>query len=515
MTHSRESFPTIDPDTSGRSATALQTVLDAAASFAREGRFAEAIALIQSRLQEAPDCWPLASALADLLEASNAITDAIKTLRAFVALAPDAAEGWYRLAGLLSRIGESGAAIDAARMAVAQASEWPQAHNRLGYLLEIHAPDMALIAFGRALELAPDWNVPRRNQARLLREQGKISSAIVLLREAVRRNPDDQAAQIALAEALLQRGDYDEGWRAYEWRFDCGGRTPAYPHTRAPVWDGRQLHGQIVMVWLEQGLGDQLQFCRYLPCITALGGRVWLQAPRVLQPLLQSLGVIERFVDEGEIPEGFDLQIPLLSLPHALRAHVQHPPAAPYLAVDTTLPASVTALLSSPIGALRVGVVHASRPDHPSAARRDCPLSLLRRLADVPNVHFYSLQFGTGINAASRLQGWPLVDIGPVLGDFAQTAAIVQAMDLVITVDTAMAHLCGAIGHPVWTLLSTPCDWRWQLDGAKSAWYPSMRLYRQTHRGDWAVPIEHAARDLAALTAAHSAQRTSLISKPA
>ena len=455
-------------------------------------------------LQRAPDSWPLASAHADLLEATGATGAAIDSLCEFTARSPDAADAWYRLAGLLSRARQSGPAIQAARAAVTLRTEWPQARNRLGCLLETSAPDGALVEFGRAVELAPDWNVPRLNLARLLRERGQSAAAMVLLREAVRRRPGETSAHVALAEVLLERGDFAEGWRDYEWRFDCGGQTPAHPGTQKPVWDGQRLEGQIVMVWLEQGIGDHLQFCRYLPCIVAQGGRVWLQAPRVLQPLLRSSGVVERFVDEGEVPEGFDLQIPLLSLPHALRASVPEIPAPHvYLSTDTTLSAAAAALLSTRPGTLRVGLVFASRPDHPTAARRDCPLPLLGCLAGVPDVRLFSLQFGPA-GAAARQQDWPLVDLGPVLGDFAHTAAIVLALDLVITVDTAMAHLCGAIGHPVWTLLSTPCDWRWQFSGRDSAWYPSMRLYRQAARGDWSAPLEQVGRDLAALAVARA-----------
>jgi hypothetical protein len=208
------------------------------------------------------------------------------------------------------------------------------------------------------------------------------------------------------------------------------------------------------------------------------------------------------------VPEGFDLQIPLLSLPHALRASMPHIPPAPYLSTAVALPAAAEALLSAPAGTLRVGMVHASRHDHPAAARRDCPLPLLRTLSGLPGVSLYSLQFGAAASAAVRSQDWPLADLAPVLGDFAQTAAIVQALDLVITVDTAMAHLCGALGHPVWTLLSTPCDWRWQCRRSDSPWYPSMRLYRQTTSGDWNAPLQRIRDDLAVLVASRTASPT-------
>ena len=498
----------LPPDARAADASPAPEVLATAASLARAGRWLDAIATIQPHLQDSPACWPLASALADLLEATGATMDAIAALRGFVAHSPRSAEGWHRLAGLLHRTGDLAQAIDAATMAVALRDDWPQALNRLGCLLEAADPPQgdparATAVLQRAVACAGPWNAPRLNLARQWRERGRIADAIALLHDATTRDPADAAARIALAEARLQHGDYADGWRDYDWRFGQGGQVPAYPGTDAPVWDGRPLRGEIVMVWLEQGLGDQLQFCRYLPAIVAAGGRVWLQAPRVLQPLLASLGVVERFVDEGEAPEGFDLQIPLLSLPHALRATVPDIPRAPYLSADM-LSADATPLSAS-TGSLRVGLVFASRADHPAATRRDCPLPLLRALSDLPQVALHSLQFGTAASAAVRAQDWPIVDLAPVLGDFAQTAAIVRAMDLVITVDTAMAHLCGALGHPVWTLLSTPCDWRWQCGRDDSPWYPSMRLYRQTTPGDWSTPLQQVRRDLAALAARRDA----------
>ncbi|WP_372392374.1 hypothetical protein ACCQ05_20950 [Xanthomonas sp. NCPPB 3582] len=474
-----------------------EAVLGIAASLANTGRFTEATELVRPLAQATPDHWPYASALADLLEASNMQEHAIASLQNFVVRSPHTTEAWSRLAGMLHQAGQFRAAVDAARQVTWQRPDLPQAHNRLGCLLESEEPELALAAFSCASALAEDWTTPRLNQSRLLREQAKCSEAIAMLRDMLARGHDHYQVHVALAEALLEDGQYDEGWQAYEWRFDAGGHTPAFPGTHAPIWDGSPLHGRILMVWLEQGLGDQLQFCRYLPYIAALGGRVWLQTPRVLQPLLQSLGVVERFFDEGDAAEGFDLQIPLLSLPRVLAKVLPTVPCNVYLSANEVLPAATAALISTHSATLRVGLVHASRADHPSAARRDCPLQLLSGLAEIPNVRLYGLQYDP--DAPQPLSDSSLVNLGSVLGDFAQTAAIVRELDLVITVDTAMAHLCGAIGHPVWTLLSRPCDWRWQGHRSASVWYPSMRLYRQARRGDWSSPLNRMVRDLAAL----------------
>ncbi|MBW8852415.1 MAG: tetratricopeptide repeat protein [Xanthomonadales bacterium] len=488
--------PAIDPPSAACDGSA-DAVLAQAARLARERRFDAAVAVLQPCLRRHPDHWPLASALVDLHEAQGAIGKAIEQVTAYVADTPSAAEAWYRLAGLWSRGGRRDAAIPAAQRAVALRPDWPAALNRLGGLLEPDDPAQAETLFARALAADPHSRPARLNLARCLRDRGDPSAAIALLQETVDRAPDDAQARIALAEAQLQAGRFAEGWAGYAWRFGEGGRVPRHPGTEAPVWDGEPLDGRIVMVWLEQGLGDQLQCCRWLPDIAAAGGRIWLQTPRTLRPLLETPGVVERFFDEGETPRGFDLQIPLMSLPHALRRTRRDIPPAPYLTASPERSAACASLLAAADGRLRVGLVHASRPDHPAAARRDCPLAAFEALSDIPGVALYSLQFGEAAAAAARAQSWPLVDLSPVLGDFAQTAAIVRALDLVVTVDTAMAHLCGALGHPVWTLLSTPCDWRWGVGRDDTPWYPSMRLYRQSIRGDWGAPLAAVRHDLA------------------
>lgn len=465
----------------------------------------EAIKAVQASLSYLPQSWRLTSALVDLLEANKQPTEGIRALRSYLDVEPDNAECWLRLSHLLACTRQEVKALQAAESAVAADSQWPPAYNRLGSLVELTNPQAALSAFTKAQSLAPQWRVPRFNRSRVLRELGRLDEATVLLRQLVDEQPDDQPAQSALAEALLQQGELAAGWSAYDWRFDCGGKVPPYSGTSAPVWDGAPLAGQVVMVWLEQGLGDQLQFCRYLPWITQLGGRIWLQTPPKLRLLLDSLGVIERFVDEGVVPEGFDLQIPLMSLPNALRSSVFEIPSADrYLASKRALAADLTKALAFGDDVLRVGVVHASRADHPQARRRDCPLLLLSHLAEVPNVRLYNLQFSAEGPAASPSAGKTMVELGHMLGDFEQTAAVVCALDLVITVDTAMAHLCGALGQPVWTLLSTSCDWRWQLRRTDSPWYQSMRLYRQEQQGDWSNPLAAIADDLAALAIARS-----------
>ena len=469
-----------------------QAVLEQASRLVHAGNLGDAIELVGRHLSEAPGDTALALAMADLYQTSNSPDRAIEVLSELCSRVQGCAIAHHRLAGLLRGRGDLEAAIASARRAVAIAPDWADAHNRLGTLLEAQDPRSALLPYAQAAELAPNWYAPRYNQACALRTIGEHELAIGALNEAIACAPEQPAPHLALAELLLMTGQFAQGWREYEWRFGNQSRVPAFPGTTAPIWRGQRLNGEIVMVWLEQGLGDQLQFSRYLQFIQARGGRVWIQVPRALRSLFGTLDCVERMFDEGVVPKGFDFQIPLMSLPNLISDEFADPPALDAsLSIPSELAVTTEWLSGTAQGLrLRAGLVWASRADHPSAARRDCPLEALATLADLPGLRLYSLQFGPDAGNAIRQLGAPIIDLGPVLGDLAQTAARVRELDLVITVDTAMAHLCGALGHPVWVLLSEPADWRWQLGRDDSIWYPSMRLFRQREPGQWGSVIE-------------------------
>ena len=268
--------------------------------------------------------------------------------------------------------------------------------------------------------------------------------------------------------------------------------TPARPGFEAPVWDGSPLAGQTVMVWIEQGLGDHLQFARYVRAIRERGGRVWLQTPRPLLRLYATLDGVDRLIpaDTPEATEeeigSFDLQIPIISLARVCGTTLDGVPAPiPYLSVPAGAAAACRESLPAAGEELRVGIVWASRPGGPAGERRDCDVAHFAHLARLPGVALYALQFGERARDLGAHPGSGITDLSAVIGDFATTAAFVRAMDLVITVDTAMAHLAGALGQRVWTLLSEPADWRWLCGRDDSPWYPTMTLFRQPRPGDW------------------------------
>lgn len=478
-----------------------------AAQLARAGALADAASVLAGAVAAEPTSVPATVNLAAVHQALAAPHAAFDVLVRALARMPERAELHYAMAGVLRDLGDAEQAIVACDEALRLQPGWADAYNRLGQLHE-HAgrPLAALLAYNAAAAAAPTWHGPRHNQATMFTRMGRYDEAEAALRASLALAPDFAPSHNDLAALLLTDGRYDEGWPHYEWRFGAAA-PPMFPGSTAPVWNGEPLAGGVVMVWIEQGLGDHLQFARCVRTIRARGGRCWLQVPPPLMDLYRSLADVERLVRHDEVVEGYDWQIPLLSLAQIAGAPDGDEVASvPYLRAPPLTDVQRAALAAhddgpldaSPLDAstFKVGIVWASLRSHPAAARRDCPLAALLPLADVPGVRLYSLQFG---DEGRALAGANVVDLGPVLGDFAQTAALVEAMDLVITVDTAMAHLAGALGKPVWLLVGEPADWRWQRERDDSPWYPTMRLFRQREPGEWGEVI---ARVSAALHAA-------------
>jgi hypothetical protein len=285
--------------------------------------------------------------------------------------------------------------------------------------------------------------------------------------------------------AWLLLGDYERGWAEYEWRWRTG--EMHLPSFAQPRWDGAPLGGRTVLLYAEQGLGDALQFVRYAPLVRQRGGRVIVACRAPLLRLLAGCAGIDRLADQaGDLP-AFDVYAPLLSLPHLLGTTLATVPAAvPYLHADPALVERWRGELAAG-PAFRVGIGWQGSPLHPADRRRSVPVSFFRPLAAVPGVRLYSLQKGTGAEQLGGPHGrFPAEDLSPRLADFADTAAVMKNLDLVITVDTALAHLAGALGLPVWVALPFAPDWRWLTGRDDSPWYPTARLFRQPRAGAWA-----------------------------
>jgi hypothetical protein len=322
-----------------------------------------------------------------------------------------------------------------------------------------------------------------------LAEQGRLAEAATCYEQALHLKPDYADAHLNLAYSWFFRGDLEAGWPEYEWRWKRRGFPQ--PSFRQPLWDGSSLQGQTILLFAEQGLGDTLQFIRYAPLVRQHGATVIVQCQEPLLRLLATCAGIHRLVPEGCALPPFDVQAPLLSLPRILRTTLATIPAkVPYLSVDPGLSTHWQRRLSDVEG-FKVGIVWQGNPEQARDRRRSVPLLAFTPLAVIPGVRLVSLQKGAGRaqlpDLADRLG---LLDMTDRLKDFADTAALISQLDLVITVDTAVAHLAGALGVPVWLALASSADWRWLLEREDSPWYPSMRLFRQSTWGDWAGVFE-------------------------
>ena len=360
--------------------------------------------------------------------------------------------------------------------------------------------------FRKALASGAEPALGNSNLALALMEQGQTEQAERVLRQALALRPGYPEARVNLALALLTLGKLEEGWAAYESRWAVEAMGGPAPNLPQPRWTGQTLNGHTVLLYAEQGFGDTLQFCRYAPMVAAAGGRVVLVVPKALRRVMATLDGVDRVLtEEDDCLPAFDYHCPLLSLPFAFGTHMGSIPGPhAYLAGDTAPWADVLAGMTG----LKVGLVWAgkSRTDQPHAVaidrRRSMRLADMAPLLDVPGCSFVSLQLGP---PAAQIAGSPLRDVSARLTDWADTAGLIAGLDLVIAVDTAVAHLAGALGRPVWMLNRFDSCWRWFLQREDTPWYPSMRLFRQTSRGDWAEVVHRAAEALAERAAGRGA----------
>jgi Flp pilus assembly protein TadD len=452
-------------------------------------------------------------------------------LHAALTLCPERADLWTRLAGLTLHDGRTETAIQCQREALRLTPDDPEAHNVLG--IACHALNSLAEAenhFRGALRLAPDhphatlnlgvirqslghpeeaealyraaWAQgcePARaanNLALALAEQGRPDEALAACRQALAARPDYPEAEVNLGMLLLMTGQLGLGWGPYEarWHVPPLSTSPRLPpSTRWTSLD--QAAGKTILLLAEQGFGDTLQFCRYAPMVQALGARVILAVPAPLVRLMETLAGVDQVVTEdAPVPE-HDLHCPLMSLPLLFRTEIDTIPAhIPYLRVERPAIEAWDRLLPPRTGP-RIGLVWAGahRGGQPAAAavdrRRSMRLADMAPLAEVPGPTFISLQLGPALKHIETAP-FPIVDVASGLTDFAATAALIEALDLVIAADTAVAHLAGALGKPVWLLSRFDACWRWMPNGIRpgpdtTPWYPSMRLFRQTRPGDW------------------------------
>jgi tetratricopeptide (TPR) repeat protein len=473
-------------------------------ALAQQGQPDEAIAAFRQALRVQPDYADAHYNLGVSLGQLGQRDEAVACYREAVRLRPDMADALNNLGLALSEMDQQGQAIVLLRQAVRLRPAFAEAHNNLGLALaDLGRLEEAVAAFEQALRLKPLYAEAHNNLGGVLRGLGRLEEAAACYDLAVQLTPAMAAASAHWNRALtwLHQGNFARGWAEYEWRWKRSTTTrPSFPQ---PLWDGGPLEGRTILLHCEQGLGDAIQFVRYAPLVQARGGRVVLGCPPPLWALFQSMAGVEHVVAEGQVLPAYDVHAPLMSLPRLLGTTLTTVPAeVPYLSVPSERVEHWRKRLEEWCGrdAFTVGICWQGNPRHKWDRHRSVPLALFRPLARVPGVRLISLQRGPGaeqLGAAGSL----VTAVDPCAGQkdeftFQDTAALIRCLDLVVTVDTAAAHLAGALGAPVWLALSQIVDWRW-LDGRDdSPWYPSMRLFRRKHVGDWEPVFAQLATEL-------------------
>ncbi|MBV9784727.1 MAG: glycosyltransferase family protein [Acidisphaera sp.] len=417
---------------------------------------------------------------------------------------PDLPAALAVMGAVLGHRGELAQATVLLERAVAADATVAAWHGNLSGLYRMqHRLDEALASGLEAVRLKPDQAGNHLNLGKVHLDRGEREAALGEFLETLARDPENPEAHLAIGQILLAAGDLRPGWIEYEWRNKLEQAKGMVPKMVAPLWNGMHLPGRRILLVGDQGYGDTLQFSRFIPMVAERCGEVLVGSSPDLGMLLRGIpGVSQVLSRWSDIPRHSAYAL-MSSLPGILGTEVASIPATiPYLTPDPAAVQSWAARLEQLAGSarLRVGLVWAGRPTHPNDSRRSMRLETLAPLAAIETIRLVSLQKPIPARDAAAFAAMPgAVDVAEHLTDFGQTAAALVNLDLLVTVDSAVAHLAGALGKPVWLMLPRPSDWRWMLDRTDSPWYPTVRLFRQPRPGDWAPVVAEVARTLSRL----------------
>jgi tetratricopeptide (TPR) repeat protein len=463
----------------------------------QNGKLDEGIEHVQRAIKLAPEVALFHANLGEMLRLAGRPKLAVDEARRALAIEPAMPAALSNLGVALYELKEYREAAEAQRKAIAANPSFAEAHSNLGNALHaLRQFDQAVAAYRRAIELKSDYADAWANLGTSLHHRGNFEDGIVALRHAIALAPQHANARSGLGILLLMRGDLAEGWDEYEWRLRSTERKG--PRFSERFWQGESLSGKHIYVQAEQGFGDTLQFARYIPLLTTRAGAVTLRVHQQLVRLLRdSFPGITVLGDRGD-PAAYHCDTLLLSLPRPFKTRLETIPAdLPYLRTSLEATQRWNKRVAK-MARLKIGLAWAGNSEHVNDRRRSIDLKVLAPLFDVPGTSFASLQYGARSVDLKRFKrgNIEIEDLACDFGDFADAAAAVNALDLIITVDTAVAHLAGALGKPVWVLLPSVTDWRWMLQREDSPWYPTMRLFRQKRDEDWTNVVPRVASEL-------------------
>ncbi|MBU6456369.1 MAG: tetratricopeptide repeat protein [Bradyrhizobium sp.] len=470
-------------------------------------RMVEALRYLSSALKVNPNSSDAMSNLGLALHATGRYDEAIASYRNALQLAPDHPEILYNLANAFLELGRLDQALANYDAVLARAPNHVGALvNRGNTWLRLNEPEEAIASYDSALVAMPGHPQILTNRGHALRRLDRPEQALVDFAAALAAAGEFAEAHFEAAMTRLTLGDFARGWKQYEWRWKAAAFAWRQRSFRQPLWLGHEpVAGKTILLHAEQGFGDTIQFVRYAPLLAGQGATVICEVQPELTPLLSQLDDVS-VIAKGEALPAFDLHCPLLSLPLAFGTRLETIPAdVPYLAPRADRVAHWRERL--PPDGPRAGFVWSGSPTHKNDANRSIALGQFASLFEDPPLHCLSLQ--TGLRPVDRetLRELPkLMHLGEEIGDFADTAAIISLLDVVISVDTAVAHLAGALGKPVVILLPHAADFRWMRQRADTPWYPNAKLLRQPAFGDWASVINGLRGELRAVGEEHVAR---------
>ena len=472
-------------------------MLQAARQLLGEGRSLEAARAFAAVVAVQPDCVEAHAQLGQLLFQSNQLPAALQCLQQAAKLAPMMPKLNALMAAVLRKMGRLEESATCCERECQISPNDADAHYNLALALQTlgRIPD-AIDSYHAALARRSLYLDALLGLGRALRQAGRTESAFHCFANVARLAPSNARAHWELGTTQLALGQFAEGWRGFEWRWQLPDFTTPHPRYAQPRWAGRDLAGQRIFLHCEQGYGDVIQFVRYAALVAARGGHVILGCPKPLQRLMETVPGVDEVVITRENLPPFDTHAPLMSLPLIFGTTLETIPATvPYIHPRV----STTKWVENGPGK-KVGIAWAGSSAHANDANRSLPPAFLKPLLTLPGIRWHSLQTGD----AARVLAQPefagpivnVVDLGSRFGDFHDTAEAIRELDLVIAVDTAVAHLAGALGKPVWLLLPYEAEWRWMTARDDSPWYPTMRLFRQSSPGNWQELLERVGREL-------------------